>query len=75
VITSRVISYYNVLLFRELIRLLDIRSLGIVMVGVGWGAASVASLVALEHQLWLAVLALGAFSFLYVIGTRPDRLR
>jgi hypothetical protein len=70
-----VISYYNVLLFRELIQLRDIRSIGIVMVGVGWGAASVASLVALEHQLWLAVLALGAFSFLYVIGTRPDRLR
>lgn len=45
------ISYYNVLLFRELTKMRDIRSIGIAMVAVGWGAASAANAVALYHQL------------------------
>lgn len=49
-----VISYYNVLLFQVLIRLADIRLIGLSMVGVGWVATSAANAVALEHQLWIA---------------------
>lgn len=60
-----VISYYNVLVFRELTQMGNIRSIGITMVGVGWGAASIANLVALYHQLWIAILVLGVFAFAY----------
>lgn len=42
-----VISYYNVLLFRELTQMGDVRVIGITMVGVGWSASSAANLVAL----------------------------
>ena len=60
-----VISYYNVLLFQALIRLADIRLIGLSMVGVGWIATSAANAIALEHQLWIAIIVLGAFSLLY----------
>lgn len=42
-----VISYYNVLLFRELTQMKSIRAIGIAMVGVGWSASSAANLLAL----------------------------
>jgi len=60
-----VISYYNVLLFRELTQMGNIRSIGIAMVGVGWGASSMANLVALTHQLWIAIAVLGIFTLIY----------
>lgn len=60
-----VISYYNVLLFQALIRLADIRLIGLSMVGVGWIATSAANAIALEHQLWIVVIVLGAFALLY----------
>ena len=60
-----VISYYNVLLFRELTQMGDTRVIGIAMVGVGWGASSIANLVALSHQLWIAIAVLGAFALSY----------
>ncbi|MCI4407070.1 MAG: hypothetical protein JHC35_07285 [Sulfuricurvum sp.] len=60
-----VISYYNVLLFQALIRLADIRLIGLSMVGVGWIATSAANAIALEHQLWIAIIVFGAFSLLY----------
>jgi len=60
-----VISYYNVLVFRELTQMGNIRSIGITMVGVGWGAASIANLVALYHQLWIAIVVLGIFALTY----------
>lgn len=60
-----IISYYNVLLFRTLIEMRDIRLLGLAMVGVGWIAASAANAVALYHQLWIVALALGLFSLVY----------
>jgi len=59
------ISYYNVLLFRELTQMEDVRSIGITMVGVGWGASSMANLIALDHQLWIAIAVLGAFALMY----------
>lgn len=65
VIYPVVISYYNVLLFRTLIEMRNIRLIGISMVGVGWIAASAANAVALNHQLWIAVASLVLFSFLY----------
>lgn len=60
-----VISYYNVLLFQALIRLADIRLIGLSMVGVGWIAASAANGIALGHQLWIAAIVLGLFALLY----------
>lgn len=60
-----VISYYNVLLFRELIQMGDTRVIGIAMVGVGWGASSIANLVALTQQLWIAIAVLGVFALIY----------
>jgi len=60
-----VISYYNVLLFRTLIAMRNIRHIAIAMVGVGWIAASAANAVALYHQLWIAIAALAVFSVLY----------
>lgn len=60
-----VISYYNVLLFRTLIGMHNIRRIAVAMVGVGWIAASAANAVALNHQLWIAAAALGVFGFLY----------
>jgi len=59
------ISYYNVLVFRELVHLGNIRRIGIAMVGVGWGAASIADLVVLYHQLWVAVVVLVLFALAY----------
>jgi len=59
------ISYYNVLLFRELTQMRDVRSIAIAMVGVGWGASSMANLVALTHQLWIAIAVLGIFTLIY----------
>lgn len=59
------ISYYNVLVFRELIQLGNIRRIGIAMVGVGWAAASIADLVVLYHQLWIAVVVLVLFVLAY----------
>lgn len=59
------ISYYNVLLFQTLIQTHNIRVIGIAMVGVGWIAASAANAVALYHQLWIVVAALGLFSLAY----------
>jgi len=43
----------------------DVRSIGITMVGVGWGASSMANLIALDHQLWIAIAVLGAFALMY----------
>jgi hypothetical protein len=60
-----VISYYNVLLFQALIRLADIRLIGLSMVGVGWIATSAANGIALEHQIWIAAVVLGALALLY----------
>ncbi|MGA9045865.1 hypothetical protein [Sulfuricurvum sp.] len=54
-----VISYYNVLVFHALIRLADIRLIGLSMVGVGWIAASAANAIAWQHQLWIAAAILG----------------
>ncbi|MCX6060914.1 MAG: hypothetical protein NT103_01480 [Campylobacterales bacterium] len=65
VIYPIVISFYNVLLFRELTQMGDVRSIGIAMVGVGWGASSMANLVALDHQLWISIVVLGAFALIY----------
>jgi hypothetical protein len=65
VIYPIVISFYNVLLFRELTQMGDVRSIGIAMVGVGWGASSMANLVALDHQLWISLVILGAFALIY----------
>lgn len=65
VIYPIVISYYNVLLFRTLVELKNIRLIAISMVGIGWIAASVASGVALEHQLWLSAVVLGGFALVY----------
>ena len=59
------ISYYNVLLFRELAQMRDVRSVGIVMVAVGWVASSLANLVALQQQLWIAIVVLVLFSGIY----------
>lgn len=60
-----VISYYNVLLFQALIRLADIRLIGLSMVGVGWIATSAANAVALEHQIWIAAGILGIAALMY----------
>lgn len=60
-----VISYYNVLLFQALIRIGNIRTIALSMVGVGWIAASAANAVALHHQLWVGAAALGVFGVLY----------
>lgn len=60
-----VISYYNVLLFRTLIAMHNIRHIAIAMVGVGWVAASAANAVALYHQLWVAVAALAVYIVVY----------
>lgn len=64
------ISYYNVLLFEKLIRIRDIRIIALMMLGVGWAASSAANLIALEHQLWIAVTLLGVFSLVYPILQR-----
>ena len=53
------ISYYNVLLFSKLIEMHDIRLIGIAMVGIGWMATSLASLVAFNHLLWISAVILG----------------
>lgn len=66
------ISYYNVLLFRELTQMRDIRSIGIAMVAVGWGAASVANLIALEQELWMAIVVLGLFVLVYPFYLRRN---
>lgn len=60
-----VISYYNVLLFRELTQMGEVRIIAWAMVGVGWCAASVANVVALTHHLWIVVLLLGVLAALY----------
>ncbi len=65
VIYPIIISYYNVLLFQALIRLADIRLIGLSMVGVGWVATSAANGIALEHQLWIATGILGFVALLY----------
>lgn len=70
VIYPVVISYYNVLLFQALIRLADIRLIGLSMIGVGWIATSVANAVALAHQIWIAALVLGIFTLVYLFYFR-----
>jgi len=65
-----VISYYNVLLFQALIRMADIRLIGLSMIGVGWVAASIANGVALEHQLWIAAIVLGLSGLAYTFYFR-----
>jgi len=60
-----VISYYNVLLFRTLVEIRDVRLIALAMVGVGWIATSVANAVALTHQLWVVVAVLTLFGFVY----------
>ena len=60
-----VISYYNVLLFRKLVEIHDIRRIALSMVGVGWISTSAANAVALYHQLWVVVALLALFSLVY----------
>ncbi len=60
-----VISYYNVLLFYTLIRMRDVRTIALSMIGVGWIAASAANGVALEHQLWIAAVVLALCALVY----------
>jgi uncharacterized membrane protein len=59
------ISYYNVLLFQALIRLADIRLIGLSMVGVGWIAASAANGIALHNEIWIAAVILTLFALVY----------
>jgi len=59
------ISYYNVLMFRELIHMKSVQAIAIAMVGVGWIATSAANLIALEHHLWLAGIVLVVFTVSY----------
>lgn len=65
VIYPVVISYYNVLLFYKLIRMGNIRTIALSMIGVGWIAASAANAVALGHQLWIVAVILGLFALVY----------
>ncbi|MBD3809425.1 MAG: hypothetical protein IE884_02735 [Sulfuricurvum sp.] len=65
-----VISYYNVLLFYTLIRMRDIRTISLSMIGVGWVAASAANAVALAHQLWIAAIILTIFALIYPFYVR-----
>lgn len=65
VIYPVVISYYNVLLFQALVRLADIRTIGLSMVGVGWIATSAANAIALEHEIWMAAAILVLFALAY----------
>jgi hypothetical protein len=65
-----VISYYNVLLFKALIRLADIRLIALSMIGVGWIASSIANGIAIEHRLWIAASVLGIFGIIYPIYYR-----
>ena len=59
------ISYYNVLLFQALIRLADIRLIGLSMIGVGWIAASAANGIALHNEIWIAAVILTLFALVY----------
>lgn len=58
------ISYYNVLLFHKLIKIGNIRTLSLSMIGVGWIATSTANIVALEHQLWIVAVILVGVAFM-----------
>ncbi len=58
------ISYYNVLVFRELIQMKSVRAIAIAMIGVGWIAASAANFIALEHYLWLS----GIVGAMFLVG-------
>lgn len=60
-----VISYYNVLLFKELTQLGEVRIIAWAIVGVGWCAASVANAVALTHHIGIVALLLGVLAALY----------
>jgi len=64
------ISYYNVLLFEKIISIVDIRIIAFTMLGVGWMASSAANLIALEHQLWIAVALLSFFAVVHPILQR-----
>lgn len=64
------ISYYNVLLFEKIISMVDIRIIAFMMLGVGWIASSLANLIALEHQFWMASSILGIFAVIYPILQR-----
>jgi hypothetical protein len=59
------ISYYNVLVFRELTQMKSVRAIAIAMIGVGWIAATAANLIALEQQLWLVLVVLVVFIVSY----------
>lgn len=67
------ISYYNILLFRELIDLRNIQTIALSMVGVGWIATSAANAAALEHQFWIASAILVAFGIVYPFRIRRKR--
>ncbi|MBD3798950.1 hypothetical protein [Sulfuricurvum sp.] len=64
------ISYYNVLLFYTLMRMRDIRTIALSMIGVGWVAASAANVVALGHQLWMSAAILTIFALVYSFYVR-----
>lgn len=66
------ISYYNVLLFRELTQMGDVRAIAISMIGVGWVAASCANIIALEKELWVALIVLVLLAVTYPFYMRRN---
>ena len=67
-----VISYYNVMVFQALIRMGDIRLIGLSMIGIGWLATSAANVVALTHRIWVAEVLLGIFILIYSLYGRKQ---
>lgn len=68
------ISYYNVLVFRELTQMKSVRAVAIAMIGVGWIAASAANFIALEHYLWVLGIIGVMFMVSYIYYLRRVRV-
>ena len=68
------ISYYNVLVFRELTQMTSVRAIAISMIGVGWIAASAANFIALEHHLWVLGIVGVMFVMSYIYYLRRVRI-
>jgi hypothetical protein len=66
------ISYYNVLVFRELTQMKSVRAISIAMIGVGWVAATTANFIALEHFLWIVPVVLISFVISYPFYLRRN---
>jgi beta-carotene 15,15'-dioxygenase len=64
------ISYYNFSLFRYIINLNNIKTIGITMVLVGWVATSLANAIALEKQIWIVYLIFALFCATFFILNR-----